>query len=121
MSEDGAAGHARRMTQAERDERSRQRRAQVLALPMTPLRLHGHLERPGHHPRGPVAVKVGPDGVAVAAWPPPAGEQRVIVTTHDGDGHYSKERYQSQVLPRVAVLEVPSSLAVTHVQPYQET
>lgn len=117
MSENGAAGHARRMTQAERDEWSRQRRAQVLALPMTPLRLHGHLERPGHHPRGPVAVGVGPDGVAVAAWPPPAGEQGVIVTTHDGDGPYSKERYQSQVLPRVAVLEVPSSLAVTHVQP----
>ena len=35
MSEGGAAGHAERVTQAERDERSRQRRAEVLALPMT--------------------------------------------------------------------------------------
>lgn len=60
---------------------------------------------------------VGPDDVAVAAWPPQAGEQGVVVTIHDGDGPYSKERYRSQVLPRVAVLEVPSSLAVTHVQP----
>jgi hypothetical protein len=105
------------MTQAERDERSRQRRAQVLALPMTPLRLHGHLDRPGHHPRGPVAVGVGPDDVAVAAWPPPAGEQGVVITRHDGNGPYSKELYRSQVLPSVAVLEVPTSLAVTHIQP----
>jgi hypothetical protein len=117
MSEGGAAGHAERMTQAERDERSRQRRTEVLALPMTPLRLHGHLERPGHHPRGPAAVGVGPDDVAVAAWPPPAGEHGVVVTSHDGKGPHSKERYRSQILPRVAVLEVPTPLAVTHVQP----
>jgi hypothetical protein len=117
MSEGGAAGHAGRTTQAERDERSRQRRTEVLALPMTPLRLHGHLERPGHHPRGPAAVGVGPDDVAVAAWPPPAGEHGVVVTSHDGKGPHSKERYRSQILPRVAVLEVPTPLAVTHVQP----
>ena len=105
------------MTQAERDERSRQRRTELLALPMTPLRLHGHLERPGHHPRGPAADGVGSDDVAVAAWPPPAGEHGVVVTSHDGKGPYSKERYRSQILPRVAVLEVPTPLAVTHVQP----
>lgn len=116
MSEGGAAGHAGRMTQAERDERSLQRRAEVLTLPMTPLRLHGHLDRPGHHPRGPVAVGVGPDDVAVAAWPPPEGERGVVVTSHDGKGPYSKERYRSQVRPSVSVLEVPTSLAVTHVQ-----
>jgi hypothetical protein len=117
MSEGGAAEHAGRMTQTQRDERSRRRRAEVLALPMTPLRLHGHLERPGHHPRGPAAVGVGPDDVAVAAWPPPAGEHGVVVSSHDGKGPYSKERYRSQILPGVSVLEVPTPLAVTHVQP----
>jgi hypothetical protein len=105
------------MKQAERDERSRQRRAEVLALPATPLRLHGHLDRPGHHPRAPVAVGVGFDDIAVAAWPRPAGEHGVIVTSYDGKGPYSKERYRSQVLPSVSVLEAPTSLAVTHVQP----
>jgi hypothetical protein len=84
---------------------------------MTPLRLHGALERPDHHPKGPVAVEVGPDDVAVAAWPPPAGELGVVVTSHDGKGPYSKERFRSHVLPRVAVLKVLTSLAVTHVQP----
>jgi hypothetical protein len=105
------------MTQADRDEQSRQRRAEVLALPMTPLRLHGYLGQPGHHPRGPVAVGVGPDDIAVAAWPPPVGEHGVVVTSHDGNGLYSKERYRSRVLPSVSVLEVPTSLAVMHIQP----
>jgi hypothetical protein len=41
----------------------------------------------------------------------------VVVTSHDGKGPHSKERYRSQILPRVAVLEVPTPLAVTHVQP----
>jgi hypothetical protein len=117
ISEGGPTGHAARMPQAERDERSRQRRAEVLALPMTPLRLHGHLDRPDHHPRAPVAVGVGTDDVAVAAWPPPAGERGVVVTSHDGSGPYSKERYRSQIVPRVTVLDVLMSLAVTHVQP----
>jgi hypothetical protein len=117
MSEGGTAGHAERMTQAERDERSRQRRTEVLALPMTPLRLHGHLDRHGQ-PRGPAAVGVGPDEVAVAAWPPSMGEHGVVVTSQNGKGRlFSKERYRSQILPRVAVLEVPTPLAVTHVQP----
>jgi hypothetical protein len=117
MSEGGAAGHAGRMTQAERDERSLQRRAEVLALPMTPLRLHGYLDQPGHHPGGPLAVGVGPDDIAVAAWSLPAGEHGVVVTSHDGKGPYAKERYRSRVRPSVSALEVPTSLAVSHVQP----
>jgi hypothetical protein len=117
MSEGGAAGHAERMTQAERDERSRQRRAGVLALPMTPLRLHGHLDRHGQ-PRGPAAVGVGLDEVAVSAWPPSVGQHGVVVTSQNGKGRlFPKERYRSQILPPVAVLEVPTPLAVTHVQP----
>jgi len=117
MSEGGVAGQARRMTQAERDERSRQRRAEVLALPMTPLCLDGYLDQPGLHPGGPVAVGVGLDDIAVAAWPLPAGQHGVVVSSHDGKGPYSKERYRSRVRPSVSVLEVPTSLAVTHVQP----
>jgi hypothetical protein len=105
------------MTQDERDERSRQRRAEVLALPMTPLRLHGYLARPGHHPTAPVAAGVGPDDIAVAAWPPPAGQDGVVVTSYDGKGPYAKERCRSQLRPSVSVLEAPTSLAVTHVQP----
>jgi hypothetical protein len=54
--------------------------------------------------------------------PPPAPGQHpaaigVVVTSHDGKGPHSKERYRPQILPRVAVLEVPTPLAVTHVQP----
>ena len=41
----------------------------------------------------------------------------MVVTSHDGKGPYSKERYRSQILPGVSVLEVPTPLAVTHVQP----
>jgi hypothetical protein len=44
-------------------------RAEVLRLPMVPLRLHGYLARPGHYPFEPLAVGVGPDDIAVAAWP----------------------------------------------------
>jgi hypothetical protein len=40
------------------------------------------------------------------------------VTSQNGKGRlFSKERYRSQILPPVAVLEVPTPLAVTHVQP----
>jgi hypothetical protein len=105
------------MAQAERDEQSRRRRAEVLALPMVPLRLHGYLDKPPHYPRGPVAVGVGPDDIAVAAWPPPAGRHGVVVTSHDGNGPYSEERYRSQVRPSVSSIEIPTSLTVSHVQP----
>jgi hypothetical protein len=117
MSECGTAGPGGRMTQAERDERSRQRRAEVLTLPMTPLRLHGYLDQPGHHPSGPVAVGVGADDIAVAAWLRPAGEHGVVVTSHDGNGPYSKERYRSRVRLSVSATDVQTSLAVSHVQP----
>jgi hypothetical protein len=105
------------MTQAERDERSRQRRAEVLALPMTPLRLPGYLDQPRHRPAGPVAVGVGPDDIAVAAWPLPAGEHGVVVTSHDGNGPFSTDRYRPWVRPTISALELPTSLAVSHVQP----
>ena len=117
MGEGGAAGHAWRMTQAEQDERSRERRAEVLALPMTPLRLCGYLDKPGHQPAGPVAVGAGPDDIAVAAWPPPAGKHGVVVTSYDGNGPSLKDQYRSQVLRRAAEVQVPTSLAVTHLQP----
>ena len=41
----------------------------------------------------------------------------MVVTSHDGKGPHPKEQYGSQILPRVSVLEVPTPLAVTHVQP----
>jgi hypothetical protein len=50
VSEGDAAKRPGRMTQAEREEQSRRRRAEVLRLPMAPLRLHGHLDRPGSYP-----------------------------------------------------------------------
>jgi hypothetical protein len=69
------------MTRAWRDERSRQRRAEVLAL-----RLHGYLDRPGHYPMAPVAVGVGPDDIAAAALAVAAARQGVVITSHDGNG-----------------------------------
>jgi hypothetical protein len=58
---------------ADRDARSRQRRAEVLVLPMLPLRVHGYLKAPDYlaGPRIPVAVGVGADSVAMAVWPTP--------------------------------------------------
>jgi hypothetical protein len=69
------AGGSGRMTQAERDERSRQRRAEVLRLPMVPLRPHAYLARPGYYPSEPLAVGVGPDDIAMAAWPARKGDR----------------------------------------------
>ena len=89
----------------------------MLALPMTPLRLHGYLDRPGHHPSGPAAVGVGPDDIAVAVWPPPAGGHGVVITSHDGNVPCSSERYRSRIRPSFSALEVPTSLPVSHVQP----
>jgi hypothetical protein len=105
------------VTQAERDEQSRRRRTEVLALPMAPVRLNGYLDRPAHRPSAPLAVGVGPDDIAVTAWPPPAGEHGVVVTSHDGNGPYSTERYRSQVLPTVSTIEIATSLTVSHIQP----
>jgi hypothetical protein len=114
VSEGGPAGQDKRIAG---DEQSRQRRAEVLALPMTPLRLHGYLDEPGHHPIAPVATGVGPDDIAVAAWPAPGGEPGVMVTSYDGNGPYSAARHRSRVRPIVSVVSPPTSLAVNHVQP----
>ncbi len=84
---------------------------------MAPLRLHGYLDRPGYYPIEPLAIGVGPDDIAVAAWPPPAGEHGVVVMRYDGKAPYSQEPGRTQVLPAVTVLEVQTSLKVTHVQP----
>lgn len=43
-----------------------------------------------------------------------------VVTSHDGNGPYSKERYRSLVRPSVRVIEAPTSLAVSHVQPLRD-
>ena len=59
VSERAAAKRPGRMSQAEREERSRQRRAEVLRVPMAPLRPHGYLDRPGYYPREPLAIGVG--------------------------------------------------------------
>jgi hypothetical protein len=99
------------------DEERRQRRAEVLALPMTPLRLHGYLEQPGHYPRSRVAVGVGPDDIAVAAWPAPEGIDGVVVTSHDGNGPYSAVPSGSRVRPAVSVVTVATKLAPCFVQP----
>jgi hypothetical protein len=91
---------------AERDARSLRRRAEVLALPMLPLRLHGHLIAPddGPAPRVPAAAGVGADSVAMAAWP-----------AADGDG-FLVTRHQSG---RAAVtgLRLRTSLDAYFVQP----
>jgi hypothetical protein len=117
MREGGVGDQGGRITQSERDERSRRRRAEVLALPMMPLRLHGFLDRPAHYPNGPAAIGVGPDGNAVAAWPAPDGERGVVITSYDGNGLYSKERYRPRVRLSVSTIDVPTFLAVSHVQP----
>jgi hypothetical protein len=101
-------GKARpRLSQAERDEESRRRRAEVLALPMRPVRLHGHLQAPHYlaWPQQPVATGVGFDGAAWAAWPARDGQPAVLVTSHQGSG------------PPAAQVQVPTSLRVSFVQP----
>jgi hypothetical protein len=101
-------GKARtRLSQAERDEESRRRRAEVLALPVRPVRLHGYLQAPDYlaGPRQPVATGVGFDGAAWAAWPAGNGQPGVLVTSHQGSG------------PPRAQIQVPTSLRVWFVQP----
>ncbi len=118
VSEGGTAGQGGRETHEERDVRNRRRRADVLALPMTPLCLHGYLDQSGRHPNMPVAVGVGPDDIAVAAWPPPSGEHGLVVTSHDGHGPYLDELYRSRVRPSLSVTKVPTSLKVSFIQPF---
>ena len=101
-------GKARpRLSQAEREQESRRRRAEVLALPMRPVRLRGYLQAPGYlaRPREPVATGVGFDGAAWAAWPAADGQPGVLVTSHRGSG------------PPDARIQVPTSLRVWFVQP----
>jgi hypothetical protein len=104
----GQKGKARtRLSQAERDEESRRRRAEVLALPMRPVRRHGYLRAPGYLAglRQPLATGVGFDGAAWAAWPARDGQPGVLVTSHEGSG------------PPAAQVQVPTSLRVSFVQP----
>lgn len=68
---------------AELKEQRRARRAEVLALPMLPLRKHGYLKAPdeleGSRQAG--AVGVGADSVALAVWPAADGTG-VQITVH---------------------------------------
>lgn len=101
-------GKARtQLRQAERDEQSRRRRAELLALPMTPVRLHGYLQAPDQltRRRQPVASGVGFDSAAWAAWPAGGSQPGVLVTSHQGGG------------PPAALIQVPTSLRVWFVQP----
>jgi hypothetical protein len=90
----------------DRDARSRERRAEVLALPMLPLRRHAYLKPPDDlaAPRVAAAVGVGADSVAMAVWPA-TGRQGVVVTSHQASQASS------------AGLEVPTSLRAYFVQP----
>jgi hypothetical protein len=95
-----------RLSQAERDQQSRRRRVEVLALPMRPVRLRGHLQPPDlAGPWQPAATGVGFDGAAWAAWPAADGQPGVVVTSHQGSG------------PPSARIQVPTSLQVWFVQP----
>ena len=95
-----------RETADERDARNRERRAEVLALPMLPLRRHGYLKPPDYRPapRVAAAVGVGADSVAMAVWPA-AGGQGVLVSWHQAGWVAS------------AGLDVRSALLVHFVQP----
>jgi hypothetical protein len=106
MTGDGE-GKARRLSRAERDEQSRRRRAEVLALPMVPVRLRGYLRSPDGLAgiREPAAAGVGFDGAAWVAWRAEDGRAGVVVTSHQGSG------------PAAAQIEVPTSLRVRFVQP----
>lgn len=88
MTRDHEIGAGRRLSQAEREEQSRQRRAGVLALPMVPVRLRGYLRSPDGLAglREPAAAGVGFDGAAWAAWRAEGGDTGVLVTSHQGSG-----------------------------------
>jgi hypothetical protein len=82
----GRAGETKRpvLSEAERNAEERRRRAEVLALPMTPLRLHGYLENPSRMLDDAIAAGVGPDGTALAVWHARDTESSVLVTRHQG-------------------------------------
>jgi hypothetical protein len=107
MTRDHEIGAGRRLSQAKREEQSRQRRAGVLALPMVPVRLRGYLRSPDGLAglREPAAAGVGFDGAAWAAWRAEGGDTGVLVTSHQGSG------------PATAQIQVPTSLRVRFVQP----
>lgn len=107
MTRDHEIGAGRRLSQAEREEQSRQRRAGVLALPMVPVRLRGYLRSPDGLAglREPAAAGVGFDGAAWAAWRAEGGDTGVLVTSHQGSG------------PATAQIQMPTSLRVRFVQP----
>ena len=107
MTRDPGITAGRRLSQAEREEQSRQRRAEVLALPMEPVRLRGYLQSPDGLVglRGPAAAGVGFDGAAWAAWRAEAGDTGVLVTSHQGSR------------PATAQIQLPTSLRVRFVQP----
>jgi hypothetical protein len=85
------------------------------AAPGTGLYLIGMANREGRPPSGSASMRSpwrrGRLPWASTKWSSP-------VTSQNGKGRlFSKERYRLQILPPVAVLEVPTPLAVTHVQP----
>jgi hypothetical protein len=64
------------------------RRQKVLELPLTRLRLAGHLNPPPSDGRDTLqAVGVGPDHRVLAVWVDPRRPRRGLVTVHDGGPH----------------------------------
>jgi hypothetical protein len=90
------------------DARERRRRAEVLALPLVRLRVHGQLRAPdslARSPWRPVAVGVSSEGLALAAWPAAGARMSMVVTCHSGSRQTSP------------ALEVATSLPADFVQP----
>jgi hypothetical protein len=101
---------AMRMSQAERDRSSLQRRLEVLKLPVVPLTRHGYLKATDRSEWSaePEAVGVGPEGTAFAVWRHRRDARRKQVTSHVGGGEIAM------------AVEVESDLRVRFVQSLPE-